>query len=98
MYYRIERTDLAAPDRPAQRVLDTRPYLVPGANARAAAIAFITHESAQLLGEVSELAGDKAAATAARDGWLFTIFVQRATDAIADRRPTAPGRTDESRR
>lgn len=80
MFYRIERTFVPRPDEKSVR--DTKPYLVPAANARAAAIAFITHERACILGVPSDLPGDKASATASLDGRLFVIFVERAAEAI----------------
>lgn len=88
MYYKIDRTYLTSAAGDSEQQHDKTPYFVAASNASAAASAFVSGESARLLGGVSAFAGDKATATAWRDGRLYIIFVQRGAEAIrADELP-----------
>ena len=82
LYYKIERTYLTNADGKHDRVRDRTPYLVPADSASAAAVAFMTHEQALMLGPVTHLKGDKAMATAEIGSRVYVIFVQRAVEAI----------------
>ena len=86
VYYKIDRTYLTNAEGESEQQHDKTPYFVAAANSSAAAAAFVTNESARLLGGVSPLTGDKATATAWVDGRLYIIFVQRGAEAI---RPTS---------
>ena len=86
MYYKIERTFLTNPDGLSQQSSDRLPYMVSAESAQSAALAFITRDQANLLGPISQVAGDKATATAARGGQVYVLFVERAADSIGDRK------------
>jgi hypothetical protein len=93
VYYKIDRTYLTSVGGDSEQQHDKAPYFVSASDASAAATQFVANESARLLGGVSAFAGDKATATAWRDGRLYIIFVQRGAESIA-----APGANDEARR
>lgn len=82
MYYKVERTYLTSAEGDSEQQADKTPYFVAAPDASSAAAAFVTNEHARLLGGVSAFAGDKATATAWRDGRLYIIFVQRGAEAI----------------
>ena len=82
MYYKIDRTYLTNVEGESEQQHDQTPYFVAAADSSSAAAAFVTNESARLLGGVSAFAGDKATATAWVDGRLYIIFVQRGAEAI----------------
>ena len=82
MYYKIERTYLTNAEGDSEQLSDKTPYFVAASDASSAAAAFVTNENARLLGGVSSFAGDKATATAWRDGRLYIVFVQRGAEAI----------------
>ena len=82
MYYRVERTYLTDESGRAQSVADRRPYMIVAESAREAAFAFVLHEGGEVLGTVSEIAGDKATATAVAGGRMFVIFLERGADAL----------------
>jgi hypothetical protein len=63
--------------------------MISAASASAAALSFISDEGGELVGEIGDLPGDKATATADRAGRLFVIFVQRGAEAIK-RAPDQP--------
>ena len=94
MYYKIDRTYLTNVEGESEQQHDQTPYFVAAADSSSAAAAFVTNESARLLGGVSAFAGDKATATAWVDGRLYIIFVQRGAEAIK-RQNVA---TDEARK
>jgi len=64
------------------------PHYVSSESALSAASVFINQDGARLLGSVSELPGDKATATAWRDGSVYIVFVQRGDEA-----PPRPSRS-----
>ena len=82
VYYKIDRTYLTNVEGESEQQHDQTPYFVAAADSSSAAAAFVTNESARLLGGVSSFAGDKATATAWIDGRLYIIFVQRGAEAI----------------
>jgi len=82
VYYKVDRTYLTNAAGDSEQQHDKTPYFVAASNAPAAAAAFVTNENARLLGGVSAFAGDKATATAWRDGRLYIVFVQRGAEAI----------------
>ena len=82
VYYKIERTYLTTAEGDSEQQSDKTPYFVAASDASAAASAFVGNENARLLGGVSAFVGDKATATAWRDGRLYIIFVQRGAEAI----------------
>ena len=82
MYYKVERTYLTNAEGDSEQLADKTPYFVAASDASAAASAFVTNESARLLGGVSAFVGDKATATAWCDGRRYIIFVQRGAEAI----------------
>jgi hypothetical protein len=93
VYYKVDRTYLTNTEGDSEQQADKTPYFVAASDAPSAAAAFITNESARLLGGVSAFTGDKATATAWRDGRLYIIFVQRGIESM-----TAPGAIkDEAR-
>ena len=57
-------------------------HYVSADSAQRAASLFVQQESGRLLGGISELPGDKATATAWRDGRVFVVFVQRGDEAL----------------
>lgn len=85
MYYKVERTFLTNAAGQYGRARDPKPYLVQGDSASAAASAFITDESASLVGSITPLPGDKASATAEAGHRVFVIFIERAGEAIRPR-------------
>ena len=93
MYYKVERTYLTSVDGESEQKHDNTPYFVAAADAAAAAAAFVTNESARLLGSASSLAGDKATATAWLDGRLYIIFVQRGAESIRTQEAPEVGRS-----
>jgi hypothetical protein len=93
VYYKVERTYLTTADGESEQQHDKAPYFVAAADASAAAAAFVTNESARLLGAVSSFAGDKATATAWIDGRLYIIFVQRGAEAIRTQDVSELGRS-----
>ena len=82
VYYKIDRTFLTNAEGESEQQHDKTPYFVAASDAAAAAAAFVTRESARLLGGVSSFPGDKATATAWVDGRLYIVFVQRGAEAI----------------
>ena len=92
MYYKVDRTYLTTAEGESEQQHDKTPYFVAAANASAAAAAFVTNESARLLGAVSSFTGDKATATAWIDGRLYIIFVQRGAEAIRTQDASELGR------
>lgn len=86
MYYKIERTWLTDRDGHSQQTADRLPHMVSADSAPAAVMAFVSGDRARLLGPVSEIAGDKAAATAMDAGRVYVLFVERASDSLGDRR------------
>ena len=89
VYYKIDRTYLTNVEGESEQQHDKTPYFVAAADSSSAAAAFVTNESARLLGGVSAFTGDKATATAWVDGRLYIIFVQRGAESIR------PGAADE---
>ena len=83
MYYKVDRTYLTNTEGDSEQQADKTPYFVAASDAPSAAAAFVTNEAARLLGGVSAFTGDKATATAWREGRLYIIFVQRGAEAIA---------------
>jgi hypothetical protein len=81
MFYKVDRTYLTDGTGHSNLQLSP-PYIVTADSAHAAAIAFVTHERAKLLGSVSELQGDKATATASIDGRVYVVFVQRGLESL----------------
>jgi hypothetical protein len=82
VYYKVDRTYLTNAEGESEQQHDKTPYFVAASDSATAAAAFVTNESARLLGTVSAFAGDKATATAWVDGRLYIIFVQRGAEAI----------------
>ena len=82
MYYKVDRTYLTNAEGESEQQHDKTPYFVAAADSPSAAAAFVTNESARLLGGISAFTGDKATATAWVDGRLYIIFVQRGAEAI----------------
>ena len=80
VYYRVDRTYVTDPTGQAAKQ-DDPPHFVAGGSAGSVARDFIDQESAHLLGAVTELTGDKAMATASREGRVFVVFVQRGAEA-----------------
>jgi hypothetical protein len=93
VYYKVERIYLTNAAGESDQQTDNAPYFVSAADAPAAAASFVNDENGRLLGTVSAFSGDKAAATAWREGRLYTIFVQRGAESI-----NASGAYDEARR
>jgi len=93
VYYKIERIYLTNAAGESEQQTDNAPYFVSANDAPAAAASFVADENGRLLGTISAFSGDKAAATAWRDGRLYTVFVQRGAEAIG----TTVGR-EEARR
>ncbi|HEU4520530.1 MAG TPA: hypothetical protein VFT12_00925 [Thermoanaerobaculia bacterium] len=85
MYYKIDRTYLTDGEGKYDRHHDATPYLVPGDSASASAIAFVSHEHAELLGVITPLPGDKATAMAQIGHRVYVIFIERAAEAIRPR-------------
>lgn len=86
MYYRIERTYLANELTGSSLKADV-PHYVSSESALLAASRFVNQDGARLIGPVSDLPGDKATATAWRDGSLYIVFVER-----GDEGPFRPSR------
>ena len=86
MFYRIERTWLTDRDGHSKQSTDRMPHMVAADSAPAAVRAFISGDRATLLGPVSEITGDKATATAIDAGRVYVVFVERASDSLADRK------------
>jgi hypothetical protein len=84
VYYRVDRAFVTDGTGQSDHRVDTTPYMVRGTGAAAAALAFIVEDGARLLGTITDLPGDKASATAWRDGSCYVIFVQRAAEVIAE--------------
>jgi hypothetical protein len=82
MYYRVSRTFLTDSGGRSERQEDRRPFLVQASNAADAAAAFIEDERANLVGDVTELPGDKATATAEAGNRRFVVFIERALEAL----------------
>ena len=82
VYYKVDRTYLTNEVGQYERAHDSKPYLVPAENASAAALAFVTHEHASLVGSITSLPGDKASATAEVDRRVYVLFIERADEAI----------------
>jgi hypothetical protein len=54
---------------------------VSGECASSAVSTFVDEDRARLVGSVSELPGDKATATAVRDGRIYVVFAERGDEA-----------------
>ena len=81
MHYRVDRTYVADASGDSAQHVDP-PHFVAGKSASSVALDFVAQDSARLLGAVTELIGDKAMATAWRDGRVFVLFVQRGGEAL----------------
>lgn len=92
MYYKVDRTFLTNAEGESEQQHDKTPYFVAASDSAAAAAAFVTNESARLLGTVSAFTGDKSTATAWVDGRLYIIFVQRGAEAIRTQDLSEPDR------
>ena len=80
VYYRVELTFLTDPGG-EWRHEEGLPYYVRSRSAATALSTFLDEEGARLLGSVTELPGDKASATAWREGRAFVLFAQRGDEA-----------------
>jgi hypothetical protein len=90
MYYRVERTYLTDSAGRAASSPDRHPHMIVAESSREAALVFIAYESGHLIGEIAELAGDKAAATAVSGSRMFVIFVERGAESVAEKRREQP--------
>jgi len=79
VFYRVERTYLQQPGDVPQK--NDLPHYVSGDSACSVASVFVNQDGARLIGGVSDLPGDKATATASRDGRVYVVFVQRGDEA-----------------
>ncbi|MGZ8867430.1 MAG: hypothetical protein ACXW2P_03725 [Thermoanaerobaculia bacterium] len=86
MYYKVERTWLTDRDGHSQQRTDRLPHMVSAESAEGAAMAFVSGDHANLLGPIGRIAGDKATATAVDRGRVYVVFVERASDSLADHR------------
>jgi hypothetical protein len=98
MFYKIERTFLTDAGGNSARSTDRLPHMIAADSANAAAAAFVARDHGTMLGNISDLPGDKATATAADRGRVFVVFVERASDSINDHRPLYGGDDDETQR
>ena len=88
-YYRVERTYLTDSTGKSLQQNDA-PHYVSSECASSAISTFVDEDRARLVGPVSELQGDKATATAARDGRIYVVFAERGDEA-PPRRVSARG-------
>jgi hypothetical protein len=83
-YYRVERTYLTDTTGKSRQQNDAAHYVSSGC-AISAVSAFVDQDRARLVGPVSELQGDKATATAVRDGQIYVVFAERGDEALPRR-------------
>lgn len=77
MLYRVERSYITDEHGRYAEQRERSTHQIESDSASHAARQFVGNDNAELLGDVTEVTGDRAIATADCDGRVYVIFVQR---------------------